>query len=94
MVPEASAPTASDPGLRPRERRGALVPLSAEPVTRTRAKRGVHRFEPPRKLDPGRYVVLVRVTDRTEVRGDDLPWVLRDPDGLLTSERRWSFEVR
>jgi hypothetical protein len=48
----------------------------------------------PAGLEPGRYVVLCRAWDDTEVQGDRHPWVLKDEHGLLESERRWLLQVR
>lgn len=78
-----------------RRRRGPLPPLPGEPADETRANsKGVHRFlVREHDLDPGRYVVICRVRDTTEVRGSRYPWVIRDERGLLESECRWLVEI-
>lgn len=47
----------------------------------------------PKGLEPGRYRVLCRVKDTTKPRGERTPWVLRDTEGLLESERGWWIRV-
>jgi hypothetical protein len=91
VLPESEAPPpGGDPTLRPRVRRGALAPIDAKPAHRSRSKDGRHVFDvAPKELEPGRYRVLVRVRDTTELRGDRFPWVLLDEHGLLESERGW-----
>ena len=38
------------------------------------------------RLEPGTYAIVATVIDET-------PWVLRDPENLLTRERRWTLVV-
>ena len=89
------APAPRDHTARPRTLRGPLAALTAKPAKRARSSRnGVHRFRvSPRQLDPGRYRVVCRVRDTTQLRGKRFPWVLRDERGLLESERGWWIEV-
>ena len=47
----------------------------------------------PKGLEPGRYRVLCRVKDTTKPRGERTPWVLKDTEGLLESERGWWVRV-
>jgi hypothetical protein len=95
VLPADAAPRPSgDYDVRPRGRRGPLEPIGAKETRKTRSRNGVHRFTvDPAKLAPGRYRVLVRVRDTTEIRGEKLPWVLKDTDDLLLSERGWWLEV-
>ena len=74
-----------------RRRRGKLRPIDAKPDAYSRVnKSGVHRFEVRRKdLEPGRYRLVCRATDTTKLRGERLPWVLKDDYGILESERAW-----
>ena len=96
MLHAEDAPAPADHTLRPRHRRGPLEPIDVRPEQRVRTnKNGVHRFRVnPRKLEPGRYRVVCRAVDKTQLRGERHPWVLRDPAGLLASERGWWLEVR
>ena len=81
---------ASDRKLRP-----ALEPFTQKPdKTSDYTKTGVHEFElDPDDYEPGRYQVICRVRDTTEIRGEKLPWVLKDEWGLLESERMWIVQV-
>ena len=99
VLPAAEAPAEPTPGARAtgtRLDRGPLASLDVEPTNRSRGDNsGVHEFElDPADLEPGRYVVLCRAWDDTDVKGDRYPWVLRDASGLLQSERRWHLQVR
>jgi hypothetical protein len=91
VLPEAEAPPRSvDPALRPRQRRGTLSAITAKPAHRSRARDGRHVFELDTKdLAPGRYRVIARARDATELRGERFAWVLLDPLDLLASERGW-----
>ena len=95
VLPAGEAPAAAgDPTARPRRSRGPLAPIAARPDEKTRGKKGVHTFKVATKdLEPGRYRVLCRVKDATEMRGEKLPWVLKDEHGVLESERGWWIEV-
>ena len=96
VIPAREAPALRDDiELRPRELRGPLEVTHRKPTKLTRGKKGVHRFTVhPKKLDAGLHRVLCRVRDRTEMRGEKQPWVLRDSDELLASERGWWVEGR
>ena len=76
----------------PRARLKALAPIVEAPVETTRPhKGGIHRFVfDPEDYGIGPYTIICRVTDPAVVKKE--PWVLRDPQGLLTSERRWVVE--
>lgn len=78
-----------------RSARGPLANIGAEPMRTTRPDRdGVHRLHLKRsELEPGRYRVVARVKDDALPRGEKHPWVIRDPYGLLESERAWWVEV-
>ncbi|TAH34645.1 MAG: hypothetical protein EYC70_17085 [Planctomycetota bacterium] len=77
-----------------RRDRGPLAPIRAEPDAETRAgKDGWHRFRlDPAALTAARVRVICRVQDSTKLPDEDHPWVLRDDDGLLESERAWWVE--
>lgn len=105
LFPEASAPQPlkpSDPRyVRPvpkrgdRNDRGPLPAIEAEPRASSAInKSGVHRLVIKSKdLEPGRYRLICRAKDSTQLRGERLPWVLRDDRGLLESERAWWIQV-
>ncbi len=79
-----------------RRDRGPLPDIVIDPVEVSKHNRkGVHRFVLKlNELDePGRYRVVCRVIDTTELRGEKWPWVLHDPLHLLQSERAWWVEV-
>ncbi|MBI5432068.1 MAG: hypothetical protein HZA52_04480 [Planctomycetes bacterium] len=78
-----------------RTRRGKLPTITATPRSTVRGNSsGSHKFVVSRKdLEPGRYRVICRVKDTTELRGEKFPWVLKDERGLLESERVWWVEV-
>ncbi len=78
-----------------RGQRGPLRPIEAEPAAESRGNsRGFHRFRlDPEQWPPGLYRVVVRARDDTRVPGDKHPWVLRDEEGLLESERGWWVRV-
>lgn len=77
-----------------RRARGRLSEIDEQPADVSKDKKGVHRFTlNTRQLEPGRYRVIARAVDTTELRGDRLPWVIRDEDHLLRSERGWWVEV-
>lgn len=100
LIPAADAPPEAmrvdaPIDVRGRRRRGPLAPIGLEPVAETRpGAGGVHRLRwKPRGVEPGTYRLVCRVRDTTRVRGEKHAWVLRDPDGLLESERGWWVEV-
>ena len=74
---------------------GRLPILDAKPErARTLHKTGASELHIKHKdLDPGRYRVLCRVRDTTRPRGERVPWVLKDTEGLLESERGWWIRV-
>lgn len=78
-----------------RSARGKLAPIAEEPAAVARNNTsGVHKFTLSKKdLAPGRYRVVCRARDTTLLRGEKFPWVLKDDDGLLESERGWWIEV-
>jgi hypothetical protein len=78
-----------------RKARGKLPPIDAEPAHEQRVSRdGVYTLEiDPADYEPGRYRVICRVVDTTEIRGEKYPWVLKDDAGLLESERAWWIRV-
>ena len=100
LVPEASAPPAPkgpDRGgaQKTRDGRGPLAEIKKKPTARTPpdALGKAHWRLVPREQDVGRYALICRVRDTTKLDGQELPWVLTDPRGLLESERRWSIVV-
>ncbi|MCK6446756.1 MAG: M64 family metallo-endopeptidase [Planctomycetes bacterium] len=78
-----------------RTQRGPLGEITAKPRASTRTTAGGgHEFVLSREaLEPGRYRIVVRAKDTTELRGEKFPWVLKDELGLLESERVWWIEV-
>jgi hypothetical protein len=81
---------------RQRLRKGRTLPsLQAQPVATSRGKAdGLHRYVVQQKdLEPGVWRILCRVKDTTVLRADKFPWVLKDDDSLLSSERGWWIEV-
>jgi hypothetical protein len=84
LFPEKDAPAARG--------RGRLPEIKKKPTAVTSGgTKGVHPWRlVPREFDPGRYVLVCRVRDTTKVDGQDLPWVVKDEQGLLESERRWT----
>ncbi|HIF40003.1 MAG TPA: hypothetical protein EYQ74_02745 [Planctomycetes bacterium] len=79
-----------------RAARGHLAELQGEPLLEgANPKRGGwHTFTlKGRDLAPGRYRLICRARDTTRVRGDRWPWVLKDTDGVLESERAWWVDV-
>jgi hypothetical protein len=71
------------------------VPIDAKPAKSTQPNHdGVHKFRVTAKgLEPGRYRVVCRVHDTTEVRGTRAPWVIKDDGGFLTSTIGWWVRV-
>ena len=67
------------------------VAIKAKPKKSTKPNGdGVHRFKlSPSALESGRYRVVCRVRDTTEVRGSRAPWVVKDDGGFLTSTVGW-----
>lgn len=82
-------------GPRDRRRRGALQPIADKPhVVSRNNPGGVHKLVLSKEgLEPGKYRVICRVKDTTQLRGEKWPWVLKDELGLLESERGWWIEV-
>lgn len=78
-----------------RRARGPLVPIEDKPAEFSKGRRkGDHSFTLKRsQLEPGLYRIICRAQDTAEVRGDKYPWVLRDEQGLLESERSWWVRV-
>ncbi len=71
------------------------VPIKAKPTKSTKPNNdGVHKFRMSTKgLEPGRYRVMCRVHDTTEVRGSRAPWVVKDDGGFLTSTVGWWVRI-
>jgi hypothetical protein len=78
-----------------RRERGPLPPIESKPVQTQRVSRdGVYGLEiQPADHEPGRYRVICRAVDKTELRGERYPWVLKDSQGLLESERAWWIRI-
>lgn len=82
--------------FRDRRKRGPLQKIAARPDRylhnsgRTRQRFPVDT----RKFEPGVYQVVCRVEDRAKPGGQQYPWVLKDPQQLLWSERVWEIEVK
>lgn len=95
VAPPAPVPLRGLEGVGDRRSRGALAPIDAKPAAETRPDRnGVHSFRfKPRDYEPGRYRVVFRARDPVRLRGDKVPWVLKDDHGLLESERGWWIVV-
>ncbi len=95
LFPAESTPAEPQARGADRRTRGPLTPLEGKPLFRTRPDRdGRHTLRLSAKdLEPGLYRLLCRVTDTTRLRGERLPWVLKDPQGLLQSERGWWIRV-
>jgi IgA Peptidase M64 len=95
----AAGPGSRAPGLRnrgeTRQQRGPLPALEGKPWDETNADNdGVHHLRlRAGQLEPGLYRVTCRVRDTTQWAGERFPWVLRDPQGLLESERAWWLMV-
>ncbi len=101
FLPEAEAPVSPpyNPELASagaRASRGPLPAIDAKPDQFGRNdKRGIYSFElKPAKLAPGHYSVICRAVDTTKLRGEKWPWVLKDDNDLLKSERVWTVVVR
>jgi len=76
--------------------RGRLAELEEKPLSEgAKPKRGGWHtlILKSRDLGPGRYRLICRAKDTTKVRGDRWPWVLKDEQGVLESERAWWVEV-
>ena len=100
LFPAAAAPVAAPytpdhAAQGERTSRGRLSPIETKPEEFGRnAKNGIYKFDvKPRDLAPGEYVVFVRAEDKTELRGERWPWVLKDDQELLKSERTWKVVV-
>jgi len=98
VLPERGLPAPPKSKLanvKDRRARGPLAPIPSKPDQSTPPEsKGRSKFKlKPGDLDAGRYRVVLRVTDTTELRGDKLPWVLKDDHGVLESERGWWVRV-
>lgn len=94
IFPEGQAPRSPTRRGKDRSSRGPLPEISTKPHTRTSGRRGAHVLTlQPRSLEPGAYRVVCRARDTTKIRGDVLPWVLKDVRGVLVSERSWKLTV-
>ena len=78
-----------------RRRRGPLPVLPGKPHATTHPNgEGVHTLKlRASDLEPGRYEVVCRVRDTTEIPGEKWPWVLKDEQEVLQSERVWWIRV-
>ena len=78
-----------------RTRRGKLPEIAEAPHSVSRNNpSGVHKLTLSRQdFAPGRYRVVCRAKDTTQLRGEKFPWVLKDELGLLESERAWWIEI-
>lgn len=78
-----------------RRERGKLWPIDIKPDKFSHViKNGEHAFTiKATDLEPGRYRVICRARDATKLRGQKLPWVLKDDYGLLESERAWWITI-
>lgn len=86
-------PGAADRG--DRRGRGRLAPIERKPdQSNHNAKDGRYAFTVNAEFLPqGEYVLFARAEDTTRMRGDKVPWVLKDDDDLLKSERVWRLLV-
>lgn len=84
-----------DVAARPRAP-GLLAPITTELIYSSLDNpSGTHQFTlEAERLEPGAYVIVCRAQDPTRVHGERLPWVLSDPNGVLSSERRWNLIVK
>ncbi len=78
-----------------RRRRGPLPVLPGKPHATTHPNGdGVHTLKlRASDLEPGRYEIVCRVRDTTEIPGEKWPWVLKDEQEVLQSERIWWVRV-
>ncbi len=96
VLPQNEAPdAAAEEPRRDRRQRGPLPAIAASPKatandSRTRAH--TFRWKPPSGAH-GRFRVVCRVRDQAKPAGQQVPWVLSDPAGVLESERGWWIEV-
>lgn len=95
-LPHSAAPGDSDrddAGRRwfDRRERGRLPKIVDRPrVTSRNNTSGVHTLRLLRsEMEQGRYRVICRVRDTTRLRDEEWPWVLKDDQGILESERAW-----
>lgn len=79
-----------------RSRRGPLEAITDAPVRTVIADtNGVHTLKiSSQDYEPGIYRVICRIKDTTKLRGERFPWVLKDDEGLLESERGWWVEIK
>lgn len=96
VLPEAQAIRVTSEARMPdRLRRGRLQPITDKGQTGSYAGRGRHKFVlGTRELAPGKYQVVCRVKDDAKPSGQSRPWVIKDDNGLLESERAWWVDVQ
>lgn len=98
ILPEKQRPRSPvlPPDAKDRSVRGKLPKIADKPYqTSPGRKSGLHKLKiSKRDLSPGRYALVCRAIDTTKVAGEDLPWVISDPDGRLESEVVWLIEVK
>lgn len=95
VLPEAQAIAASDEARLPdRTKRGPLANITAKGEPGGYLGQGRNRFKVgSRDLQPGKYQVVCRVRDDSKPSGQQWPWVVKDAQHLLQSERVWWIEV-
>jgi len=93
---EPGLPPVAQPSSPDRRDRRPLMPKQGAPTQHGRTgKDAVSTLRLSKaELEPGQYRVTCRVRDTTELRGEKFPWVLKDDQGVLESERVWWVDVR
>ncbi|MCA8944208.1 MAG: hypothetical protein KDB80_16705 [Planctomycetes bacterium] len=88
-------PTAPGP-FADRRQRGKLAAIDARPADGPSSPGSARRrFSlDTGDLEPGIYQVVCRVEDRAKPSGQQHPWVLKDDDQLMWSERVWDVVVK
>jgi IgA Peptidase M64 len=78
-----------------RRKRGRLQAIAGKPEkTRATTSRPVQSFKfDPKRRPAGTYQIVCRVEDRARPSGQQHPWVLRDTEQLLQSERCWTVQL-
>lgn len=95
VLPAGAAVRPTDDARLPdRNRRGRLQAIAGKGEAATYVGRGRYTFRvSTRALEPGTYQVVCRVRDDSKPAGQAWPWVLKDDQELLQSERIWWLEV-
>ena len=77
-----------------RSKRPKLPELEGEPIELDRRNWIDRKFTlDPKRFEPGTYKLVVQVKDTTKLRGEELPWVLKDANGVLESRRAWTVQI-